>query len=63
MVWRPNAGALVAPVVLVATAAAMFRVYTAPDRIQQHQKAAKEVCEKSGGRWLSEAGRPICSRA
>jgi hypothetical protein len=63
MVLRPNAGALVAPVILLATAAALFRVYTAPDRIQQHQKTAKEVCEKSGGQWLSEAGRPICSRS
>ena len=62
MVLRANASALVAPVIVLATAAALFRVYTAPDRIQKQQQTAKEVCEKSGGQWVNEGGRPICSR-
>jgi len=63
MVLRANASALVVPVIVLATAAALFRVYTAPDRIQKQQQTAKEVCEKSGGQWVIEGGRPICSRA
>lgn len=62
MVLRPHPGALVAPIIVLATAAALFRVYTAPDRIQKNHQTAKEVCEKAGGQWVTENGRPICSR-
>ena len=62
MVLRPHASALVAPVIVLATAAALFRVYTAPDRIQKQHQTAKEVCEKAGGHWVMDGGRPICSR-
>jgi hypothetical protein len=62
MILRPNAGTMVAPVMLLATAAALFRVYTAPDRIEKHQLTAKEVCEKSGGQWVVDSGRPVCFR-
>jgi hypothetical protein len=63
MILRPNASTMVAPVMLLATAAALFRVYTAPDRIQKQHRTAQEVCEKSGGQWVVDNGRPICSRS
>lgn len=55
--------ALVLPIVLLAIAAALYRVYTAPERIEERLKTAQSVCEKSGGQWLTDAdGRPICQR-
>lgn len=63
MVMRVT-GAVIVPIILLATAAALFRVYTAPDRIQKGLKVAREVCERSGGLWVIDADRaPICKHS
>jgi hypothetical protein len=63
MVLRLAARSLVAPIIVLATSAAVFRVYTAPDRITQRLQTAKETCGQAGGTWTTdERGTPHCKR-
>lgn len=64
MVLRlPTTTSIVPIIVLAAAAAALFRVYDAPERIQKRLMTAKEVCGKSGGQWTVDENRaPICKR-
>ena len=56
--------AVVAPIIVLAIAAALFRVYTAPERIQKRLTTAKEVCDQTGGRWVVNADRvAMCERS
>ena len=55
--------AVVVLIIVLATAATLLRVYTAPERIQKRLETAKAVCKESGGLWTFDAERnPICSR-
>lgn len=63
MVLRFAAKSLVAPVIVLATSAAGFRIYTAPDRITQRLQTARETCGQAGGTWTTdERGTPLCKR-
>lgn len=54
---------VVALIILGAVVSALFRVATAPDRIQSRKDTAKEVCVRSGGEWVVTAGRDeVCKR-
>lgn len=57
------ATAAVVLIVALAGAAAVFRIYTAPDRIEKRMKLAKETCMKAGGAWTLEGREPICKRS
>ncbi len=61
MVWRITTAAF-ALIVAAAAAAAVFRVVTAPERVQKRMETAKETCIKSGGTWAFEGREPICKR-
>jgi hypothetical protein len=63
MVMRLTTTALVISVIVLAASSALFRVYTAPDRIQQRLETARQVCDKAGGLWtVDERKAPICKR-
>lgn len=63
MFLRITTTGLVVAVIVMAASSALFRVYTAPDRIQQRLETAKQVCDKAGGRWtVDERKAPICKR-
>ena len=63
MVLRLTATSIVVPIVVLAASAAMFRIYTAPERIQKRLEMAKEVCFKAGGQWtVDDRSAPICKR-
>ncbi len=63
MVLRITSG-VVALIIVLGIAATVFRIYTAPDRIQQRLETAKTVCEQSGGHWVvGSSGRdPVCEK-
>ena len=63
MVLRITSG-VVALIIVLGVAATVFRIYTAPDRIQQRLDTAKTVCEKSGGKWVvdSKGYDPVCEK-
>ena len=63
MVLRLTATSAITPIIVLAAAAALFRVYTAPERIQKRLQTAKEVCDKSGGHWMVDPhSAPFCQR-
>jgi len=63
MVLRLTATSAVTPVIVLAAAAALFRVYTAPERIHKRLETAKQVCDQSGGQWVVDDRRaPFCKR-
>lgn len=63
MVLRLTTTNLVATVIVLAALSALFRVYTAPERIQKHLATARQVCDKSGGQWtVDDRNAPICKR-
>jgi hypothetical protein len=49
-----------AVIVVVAIAATVFRVSTAPDRVRERLKTAQAVCEASGGQWLTVERETRC---
>lgn len=56
------AWSIVALIILGAVASALFRVATAPDRIQARKDTAREVCVKSGGEWVVAGRNEVCKR-
>jgi hypothetical protein len=56
------AWSVVALIVLGAVVSALFRVATAPDRIQARKDSAREVCVKSGGEWVVASRYEVCKR-
>lgn len=62
MVWHITTAGF-SLIVTVATAAAVFRVATAPERIQKRMETAKETCIRSGGTWGLDGREPVCKRA
>jgi hypothetical protein len=53
---------IVTLIILGAVVSALFRVATAPDRIQSRKDTAKEVCVKSGGEWVVAGRDEVCKR-
>jgi hypothetical protein len=53
---------IVALIILGAVASALFRVATAPDRIQARKDTAREVWVKSGGEWVVAGRNEVCKR-
>ena len=53
---------VVALIILGAVVSALFRVATAPDRIQARKDTAREVCVKSGGEWVVAGREEVCKR-
>ena len=49
-------------IVLVAVAAAVFRIVTAQQRISERRDTARNVCIGSGGEWLKVGGDEICRK-
>jgi hypothetical protein len=49
-------------VVLAALFAAVFRISTAPHRIQDRRNTAYTVCLSSGGEWVTVDGHEICRK-
>lgn len=63
MVFRLTTTSLVTAVIVLAALSALFRVYTAPERIRKHLETAKQVCDKAGGQWtVDDRQAPICKR-
>lgn len=61
MPLRLTALNIVVPVILAALAAAAFRVYTAPERIQRRLETARETCIKLKAHWtVDERGAAVC---
>jgi hypothetical protein len=56
------AWSIVALIILGAVASALFRVATAPDRIQARKDTAREGCVKSGGEWVVAGRNEVCKR-
>lgn len=57
------AGASIAVVVLLTIAAAVFRVWTAPERIRMRLDAAKTTCLNGGGEWIKVGREESCKPA
>ena len=53
---------VVALIILGAVVSALFRVATAPDRIQLRKNTAREVCVKSGGEWVVAGRDEVCKK-
>jgi hypothetical protein len=53
---------VVALIILGAVGSALFRVATAPDRIQARKDTAREVCVKSGGEWVVAGRDELCKK-
>ncbi|HEX6720371.1 MAG TPA: hypothetical protein VF107_02315 [Burkholderiaceae bacterium] len=53
---------IVALIILGAIVSALFRVATAPDRIQARRDTAREVCVKAGGEWVVAGRSEVCKR-
>jgi hypothetical protein len=56
------AWAVVVAIILGALASALFRVATAPDRIQARKDTAREVCVRSGGEWVVAGRDELCKK-
>jgi hypothetical protein len=56
------AWAIVALIILGAVVSALFRVATAPDRIQARRDTAREVCVRAGGEWVMAGRHEVCKR-
>ena len=54
---------VVALVVVVAVAGAVFRVSTAPDRIKERRETARSVCLATGGAWVKQGRDDMCLKA
>ena len=48
---------------IVASAGAVFRVATAPDRIRERHQTARSVCLQNGGEWVTVDNNEICRTA
>lgn len=53
---------VVALIILGAVVSALFRVATAPDRIQARKDTAREVCVRSGGEWVVAGRDEVCKK-
>ena len=53
---------IVTLIIVGAIVSALFRVATAPDRIQARKDTAREVCVKSGGEWVVAGRDEVCKR-
>ena len=53
---------VVALIILGAVVSALFRVATAPDRIQARKDTARQVCVRSGGEWVVAGRDEVCKR-
>jgi hypothetical protein len=53
---------VVALIILGAVVSALFRVATAPDRIQARRDTAREVCVRSGGEWVIAGRDELCKK-
>lgn len=62
MAWRITTVSVALIVAVAAAAAAVFRVITAPQRVQEHLDTARDVCARSGGTWATEGREPVCRR-
>ena len=61
---RPNLTRLaVAAVVVAAVAAALFRVVTANDRVNERRDTARSVCAATGGEWVRTPKHEMCVKA
>ena len=49
-------------VIIVAVAAATFRISTAPERAQQRRDLARQTCVGAGGEWLQTGGDGVCRK-
>ena len=49
-------------VIVVAVAAATFRISTAPERAQQRRDLARQTCVEAGGEWLQTGGDGVCRK-
>jgi hypothetical protein len=49
-------------VVALALAAAVFRVVTAPERVQQRREIARTACLAAGGQWERVGRDEVCRR-
>jgi hypothetical protein len=56
------AWAVTLAIILGALASALFRVATAPDRIQARKDTAREVCVRSGGQWVMAGREEVCKK-
>lgn len=54
---------VVASVIVLSVSSALFRVATAPERIEERRTTAREVCVKSGGEWVRQGRDEICKRS
>ena len=53
---------IVTLIIVGAVVSALFRVATAPDRIQARKDTAREVCVRSGGEWVIAGRDEVCKR-
>jgi len=53
---------IVTLIIVGAVVSALFRVATAPDRIQTRKDTAREVCVRSGGEWVIAGRDEVCKR-
>ncbi len=59
-----NASVLaIGAVIALTIAATIFRVATAPERIQRRLEAAKASCLNAGGQWLKSGREATCQLA
>ena len=49
-------------VIVVAVAAATFRISTAPERAQQRRDLARQTCVETGGKWLETGRDGLCRK-
>jgi hypothetical protein len=49
-----------AVITIFVVAATVFRVATAPDRVDARKATARSVCIESGGQWVPEGRDAIC---
>ena len=49
-------------VIVVAVAAATFRISTAPERAQQRRDLARQTCVETGGKWLETGRDGVCRK-
>ena len=43
--------------------ATVFRVASAPDRIEERKAVARNVCIENGGQWVNQGRDAICVKA
>jgi hypothetical protein len=53
---------VVALIILGAVVSALFRVASAPARIQARKDTARQVCIQAGGQWVLAGRDEVCKR-